>query len=51
MTDQIESLRTKLYEVIDIGNPTEILRVSQELDELIIYQIKKNLLEHKLNVV
>ncbi len=33
---QIEYLRQKLYEVIETGITEEILKVSQEMDELIL---------------
>lgn len=34
--NQIEYLRQKLHEVIDTGIDNEILKVSQELDKLIL---------------
>lgn len=34
--ESIEYLRKKLYEVIDSGTQEDILKVSQEMDELIL---------------
>ena len=33
---QLENLREKLYKVIDSGDSREILKISQELDRLIL---------------
>jgi len=42
MIEQLEQLRNKLYEVIDTGNAEDILRISQELDDLILFYTKNN---------
>jgi len=34
---QIENLREKLYKLIETGNLDDILRISQELDKLILH--------------
>ena len=44
MKEKVEELREKLHETIKLGNSEEILRVSQELDELI------NLCNKKINI-
>lgn len=41
--EELESLREKLYEMIRIGNPDEILRISQELDVFVLHFVKKQL--------
>jgi hypothetical protein len=41
--EELENLREKLYETIKMGNPDEILRVSQELDIFVLYFVKKQL--------
>jgi hypothetical protein len=40
MLDQLELLRNKLYEVMDTGNTEDILKISQELDDLILFYTK-----------
>jgi hypothetical protein len=42
MLEQLEELRNKLYEVIDSGNTEDILKISQELDDLILFYTKNN---------
>lgn len=42
MLEQLEELRSKLYEVMDTGNTEDILRISQELDDLILFYTKNN---------
>ena len=42
MLEKLEELRNKLYEVIDNGNAEDILRISQELDDLILFYTKNN---------
>ncbi|MDP4183176.1 MAG: Spo0E family sporulation regulatory protein-aspartic acid phosphatase [Bacillota bacterium] len=43
MFEQLESLRNKLHEVMEEGNTEDILKVSQELDVLIMIFTQKNL--------
>ncbi|HEY9060167.1 MAG TPA: aspartyl-phosphate phosphatase Spo0E family protein [Pseudobacteroides sp.] len=42
MLEQLEQLRNKLYEVMDTGNTEDILKISQELDDLILCYIKSS---------
>jgi hypothetical protein len=41
--EEMEYLRQKLYETIRLGNADEILRISQELDNFVLYYTKKQL--------
>lgn len=41
--EEMENLRQKLYETLSLGNADEILRVSQELDNFVLYFTKKQL--------
>jgi hypothetical protein len=43
MFEQLEDLRSKLHEVMESGNTEDILRVSQELDVLIMIYTQKSL--------
>ncbi|MDP4180335.1 MAG: Spo0E family sporulation regulatory protein-aspartic acid phosphatase [Bacillota bacterium] len=40
MLEQLEKLRIQLYEVMDTGNTEDILRISRELDDLILFFTK-----------
>lgn len=46
MLEQLEQLRNKLYEVMDTGNTEDILKISQELDNLILCYIKSSSKKH-----
>jgi len=37
---QLEYLREKLYMVIEAGNNEDILKISQELDKLILFNVR-----------
>lgn len=41
--EELENLREKLYETLKVGNPAEILRVSQELDMFVLHFTKMQL--------
>lgn len=41
--NQLEALRQKLYEAIEEGNSDDILKVSQELDKLILLYMQINM--------
>lgn len=43
MVEQLEDLRCKLHEVMESGSTEDILRVSQELDVLIMLYTQKSM--------
>lgn len=43
IVDQIESIREKLYEAMEIEDSEKILKISQELDKLILIYMKKQI--------
>ncbi|KNY30435.1 Spo0E family sporulation regulatory protein-aspartic acid phosphatase [Pseudobacteroides cellulosolvens] len=48
MVEQLEDLRSKLHEVMESGSTEDILRVSQELDILIMIYTQKTM-ENRLS--
>lgn len=48
--NQVEDLRRKLYDTLESGNTKEILKVSQELDKLIVDFTQRKLFESEQKI-
>ncbi|MCX7745591.1 MAG: aspartyl-phosphate phosphatase Spo0E family protein [Clostridia bacterium] len=47
MNEVIEYMREELYKVIETKNADAILKISQELDELIVFYMENYICENK----